>query len=682
MAVDRGARRRSRRTTRSRPPRPAPRSPSTHPRAGPAAAGRRRPCRRARAGQGRPGRRAPLVGVAAAAVKTGSSVTICRICVDGGGRGQLAQPDLVLVGAQQAPLGGVVEQQPVAVAVLVGDRLGLPRRGPAAAVRRPVGPASGERRPACASTDVVEPAQCRAPAAAAGSGRCRSGSIGHGRPSAASSVTLELWATEGPATQLLRRAPIADGASAAGIPWPMHVDGGIGFDPSGVVESARLAEQVGYDGIWSAETSHDPFLPLVLAAEHTERIELGTGHRRGLRPQPDEPGHGGQRPPDPVRRAGSCSASGSQIKPHIEKRFSMPWSHPAPRMRELILAIRAIWASWSDGSRLAFRGEFYRHTLMTPMFDPGPNPYGNPRIFLAAVGERMTEVAGEVADGMLAHGFTTERYLREVTVPALERGLAASGRVRADVQISYPGMVVTGADEAGIRGGRPGGQDPAGLLRVDPGLPPGAGAARLGRPPDRAQHAVQAGRVGGDGRPHRRRDARHLRRGRRARRHRRPGPRQRFGGWSTGSTSTPPTPWSRSGGPRCWPASGTTDGPAGQTTTLTSLGGRTTTRRGSAPASASTTGRRGQGQALGLLLGDVGGDLDAVPHLAVDLDDHGHRSSATSSGSATGHGRRWMWSPWRRSHASAVTCGVIGASSSSRVSTASSTTSAWPPPRT
>jgi probable F420-dependent oxidoreductase len=138
---------------------------------------------------------------------------------------------------------------------------------------------------------------------------------------------------------------------------------------------------------------------------------------------------------------------GSQIKPHIEKRFSMPWSHPAPRMRELILAIRAIWASWADGSRLAFRGEFYRHTLMTPMFDPGPNPFGNPPIFLAAVGEVMTEVVGEVADGMLAHGFTTERYLREVTVPALERGLARSGRQRSDLQISYPGMVVTGTDD-------------------------------------------------------------------------------------------------------------------------------------------------------------------------------------------------------------------------------------------
>jgi probable F420-dependent oxidoreductase len=141
---------------------------------------------------------------------------------------------------------------------------------------------------------------------------------------------------------------------------------------------------------------------------------------------------------------------GSQIKPHIEKRFSMPWSHPAPRMRELIRAIRAIWTSWSDGSRLAFRGEYYRHTLMTPMFDPGPNPFDAPRIFLAGVGEKMTEVAGEVADGLLAHGFTTERYLREVTVPALERGLAASGRVRSDVEISYPGMVVTGPDEAGF----------------------------------------------------------------------------------------------------------------------------------------------------------------------------------------------------------------------------------------
>jgi probable F420-dependent oxidoreductase len=137
---------------------------------------------------------------------------------------------------------------------------------------------------------------------------------------------------------------------------------------------------------------------------------------------------------------------GSQIKPHITKRFSMPWSHPAPRMRELILAMRAIWTTWATGEPLAFRGEFYTHTLMTPVFDPGKNPYGNPKVLLAAVGELMTEVAGEAGDGLLVHGFTTERYLREVSLPALERGAAKVGKSRADLTVSYPGFVVTGAN--------------------------------------------------------------------------------------------------------------------------------------------------------------------------------------------------------------------------------------------
>ncbi|HEV3281479.1 MAG TPA: LLM class F420-dependent oxidoreductase [Acidimicrobiales bacterium] len=229
----------------------------------------------------------------------------------------------------------------------------------------------------------------------------------------------------------------------------MDVDGGIGFDPAGVVEAARLAEQVGYDGIWSAETSHDPFLPLALAAQATERIKLGTGIAVAFARNPMTLAMVAN-DLQTLSEGRFMLGLGSQIKPHIEKRFSMPWSHPAARMRELILAIRAIWASWSDGTRLAFRGQFYRHTLMNPMFDPGRNPFGNPLIFLAAVGEQMTEVAGEVADGLLAHGFTTERYLREVTLPALGRGLATSGRTRADVQISYPGMVVTGTDDAGF----------------------------------------------------------------------------------------------------------------------------------------------------------------------------------------------------------------------------------------
>jgi probable F420-dependent oxidoreductase len=227
----------------------------------------------------------------------------------------------------------------------------------------------------------------------------------------------------------------------------MDVDGTIGFDPSDVVATAERAEAAGYDGLWTAEVAHDPFLPLALAAEHTERVKLGTGIAVAFARNPMNLAVLAN-DLQTLSEGRFLLGLGSQIKPHIEKRFSMPWSHPAPRMRELVLAIRAIWASWADGSRLAFRGEFYRHTLMTPMFDPGPNPWGSPKIFVAAVGQKMTEVAGEVADGLLAHGFTTERYLREVTVPALERGLAVSGRSRADVQISYPGMIVTGSDEA------------------------------------------------------------------------------------------------------------------------------------------------------------------------------------------------------------------------------------------
>jgi probable F420-dependent oxidoreductase len=138
---------------------------------------------------------------------------------------------------------------------------------------------------------------------------------------------------------------------------------------------------------------------------------------------------------------------GSQIKPHIEKRFSMPWSHPAPRMREFVLAMRAIWDCWNNGTKLDFRGDFYSHTLMTPFFNPGPNPHGAPKVYLAGVGQLMTEVAGEVCDGFICHGFTTERYLREVTLPALERGRAKAGKTMEGFDIAGPSFVVTGTTE-------------------------------------------------------------------------------------------------------------------------------------------------------------------------------------------------------------------------------------------
>jgi probable F420-dependent oxidoreductase len=229
----------------------------------------------------------------------------------------------------------------------------------------------------------------------------------------------------------------------------MKIDGGIGFDPSGIAEQARRAEADGYDGVWSAETSHDPFLPIAIGAASTETLEFGTGiavafarNPMNLAVMANDLQH--------LSKGRFILGMGSQIKPHITKRFSMPWSHPAPRMRELIMAIRAIWHSWDTGEKLEFRGEFYTHTLMTPFFDPGKNPYGNPKILLAAVGELMTEVAGEAGDGLLVHGFTTERYLREVSLPALERGAAKAGKSRADLTVSYPGFVVTGATDADV----------------------------------------------------------------------------------------------------------------------------------------------------------------------------------------------------------------------------------------
>jgi probable F420-dependent oxidoreductase len=226
----------------------------------------------------------------------------------------------------------------------------------------------------------------------------------------------------------------------------MKVDGGISFDTANSAQSAKDAEAAGYDGAWTAETSHDPFLACLLAAEHTEKIEVGTSIAVAFARNPMTmayTAHDLQK----FCRGRFLLGLGSQIKPHIEKRFSMEWSKPAARMREFISAMRAIWATWNEGAKLDFRGDFYTHTLMTPFFDPGPNGFGPPKVYLAGVGERMTEVAGEVCDGFICHGFTTERYLREVTLPALERGRAKAGKTLEGFEITGPSFVVTGATE-------------------------------------------------------------------------------------------------------------------------------------------------------------------------------------------------------------------------------------------
>jgi probable F420-dependent oxidoreductase len=236
----------------------------------------------------------------------------------------------------------------------------------------------------------------------------------------------------------------------------MKIDTGVmGGSLGEIGRRAKELEDIGYDGLLTAETAHDPFLPAAIAAEHTERIELGTGIAVAFARTPMVTAYTA----NDLQRASEgrfILGLGSQIKPHIEKRFSMPWSHPAARMREYILALRAIWRAWNDGEKLDFRGDFYQHSLMTPFFSPPPNPHGAPKVFLAAVGERMTEVAGEVADGIIIHGFTTERYVKEVTVPALDRGLARAGRTRATFEISGPLFVVTGRDEHELERARKG----------------------------------------------------------------------------------------------------------------------------------------------------------------------------------------------------------------------------------
>ena len=218
------------------------------------------------------------------------------------------------------------------------------------------------------------------------------------------------------------------------------------------IGQATEAEQAGFDTWWATETKSDVFLSAAAAAAETDGIRVGTGIAVALARNPmlvavqanDIQAFSGGR---------FSLGLGAQIKPHIERRFSMEYSSPAARMREFILAVRAIWKAWEESSPLDFQGDFYTHTLMTPMFDPGPNPHGNPPVQLAAVGPLMTETAGEVADGVAVHGFCTERYLREVQVPAIERGREKAGRAMEGFEINTPGFIVIGDTEEEIAAG-------------------------------------------------------------------------------------------------------------------------------------------------------------------------------------------------------------------------------------
>jgi len=229
----------------------------------------------------------------------------------------------------------------------------------------------------------------------------------------------------------------------------MKIDAPIMADMHKVGAAAERLESLGFDGLRLAELNHDPFLPLTLAAEHTSSIELVTSVAVAF----------ARNPMSMAVLAHDLNAFangrlvlglGSQVKPHIERRFSMPWHKAAAQMREYIDAMNAIFDCWYDGERLEYAGEYYRHDLMPATFTPDNTDAPRPRIILSATGPLMTKVAAEVADGMIMHPFTSQKYMREVTMPAIEKGLATSGRTLTNFALDYAPMIATGTDEAQI----------------------------------------------------------------------------------------------------------------------------------------------------------------------------------------------------------------------------------------
>lgn len=222
-----------------------------------------------------------------------------------------------------------------------------------------------------------------------------------------------------------------------------------------IAATAGKLERMGYDGILSFEGQHDPFLPLSLAATGTERAELITGIAIAFARNPMVVAYMAN-DLQLISKGRFTLGLGSQIRPHIEKRFSETWSKPNARMREFIQAVRAIWRCWGEGEKLQFRGEFYTHTLMAPFFNPGPNPHGTPKIALAGFGPGMIRVAGEVADSWLVHPLHSPSYVREVAFRALDEGAAKAGRKRSDLEVSAQVITMVGTNDEEIERARNG----------------------------------------------------------------------------------------------------------------------------------------------------------------------------------------------------------------------------------
>ena len=227
----------------------------------------------------------------------------------------------------------------------------------------------------------------------------------------------------------------------------MKIDAGIIVNnPIEAGPAIKQLEDAGYDGAYTFEGAHDPFLPLISAAMQTSNIDLITSIAVAFARNPMTLANIGY-DLNLVSEGRFILGLGSQIKPHITKRFSMPWSNPAARMKEMVEAIKAIWDSWQNGTKLNYRGEYYTHTLMTPFFNPGPNPHGLSKIYVAAVGPLMTQAVSESADGLLAHPFNSPKYINDVTIPIINKGLETTGKTRDQFDLSVSVMTGIGATE-------------------------------------------------------------------------------------------------------------------------------------------------------------------------------------------------------------------------------------------
>lgn len=226
----------------------------------------------------------------------------------------------------------------------------------------------------------------------------------------------------------------------------LKIDSSLMFDPAKVGTMAAELEEVGFDGAYTFEGQHDPFISLASAAVKTQRLELMTSIAVAFARNPMSLAY--QANDLQLLSQGRFTLGlGTQVKAHIERRFNMPWSKPAARMRELVLAVKEIWRCWESAEKLSFEGEFYRHSLMSPTFSPGVNPFGAPAIYIAGVGPLMTQVAAEVGEGLFVHPFHSPHSLSQLTLPAVEKGLAISDKARADFDIAAQVITVTGMNE-------------------------------------------------------------------------------------------------------------------------------------------------------------------------------------------------------------------------------------------